>query len=220
MVIKMRDYRTVKAEIEATLELKRSKFICSILPVNDVVEGLEYLKTIKKRYPGATHYCYAIIGKPGSNEEKVSDDGEPSGTAGAPIKSVLNTLSLEGIACIVTRYFGGIKLGAPGLISAYSNAVSNCLNEAEFVNVIWARTYEIKIGYSELDAITRRFASEGIALEDIQYGENITLIAGIPVELEENLYSIVNNYTMGRGLLKPLVHKYTIINEGEKNENN
>ncbi|HQC54657.1 MAG TPA: YigZ family protein [Clostridia bacterium] len=216
----MRNYQTVKAEIEDTIEIKRSKFICSILPVESVSDGLDYLKEVKAKYPGATHYCYAIIGKPGSNEEKVSDDGEPSGTAGVPIKSVLNTQGLEGIACVVTRYFGGIKLGAPGLISAYSNAVLNCLDKAEIVNVIWSITYEINIGYSELEVITRNFSLEGISVEDIQYGEDIKLIAGVPVNLEEKLYSIVNNYTMGKGVLKPLAHKYIIMKEGEKNENN
>ena len=112
-------------ECQSVLEIKKSKFIACLFLVTEEDEVDEYLKQIKLDYPGATHYCYAYI--IGANQ-KCSDDHEPHGTAGAPILNVLIKRKLDYVLCVVVRYFGGIKLGAGGLVRAYSNATSQVLD--------------------------------------------------------------------------------------------
>lgn len=109
-----------------TLIIKNSKFICLTYQIHKTDEINRILNEVKEKYPNATHYCYAYIIDGISKE---SDDGEPSGTAGMPILQVLNKNNLDHVLCIVVRYFGKIKLGANGLIRAYSHSVKECIAE-------------------------------------------------------------------------------------------
>ena len=111
---------------EHNIIIKNSKFICLTYQIHQKEEIMDYLENAKKLYPNATHYCYAYII---DGIKKESDDGEPSGTAGIPILQVLERNNLEHILCIVIRYFGKIKLGANGLIRAYTNAVTSCIKD-------------------------------------------------------------------------------------------
>lgn len=215
----MKHYRTIKTEVEETLVIKRSKFICSISRVKDVKEGLEFLKVVKARHPGATHYCYAILSEPSLNEEKLSDDGEPSGTAAAPIKKAITNFNLEGIACVVTRYFGGVKLGASGLTAAYGNSASNALNIADIMDVKWSIISKVVVDYSVIDALNRKLIEESFLIIKTEYEENVSLTIGFPREREKEITSIIDNYTMGKGNLKYIEEKYLIYDKGDKNEN-
>lgn len=119
-----------------TIEIKKSKFITYLIKLDNVEEVEIKLNEIKKEYKDATHYCYAYIIQ---NKEKASDNGEPSGTAGVPILNVLKKNNLSNILCVVIRYFGGIKLGAGGLVRAYTKSVTEALKSTEFI--------ELEIGY-------------------------------------------------------------------------
>ena len=120
-------YATIEREYVVTTEVCKSKFICRLAPIETLDEGLEYVARIKKEFSDARHNCYAIVGTPESNALKYSDDGEPSGTAGIPMMGALQKNGLYGVACVVTRYFGGIKLGAGGLVRAYAGAGSDVI---------------------------------------------------------------------------------------------
>jgi len=127
--------------------INKSRFICLMYNVSNVSEVSSKLEEAKNKYPNANHYCYAyIIG----GMEKMSDDGEPSGTAGAPILNVLQKEGLQNVLCIVVRYFGGIKLGAGGLVRAYSKACKEGL-----ITTILERGYliEIKFEYNKIKDI-------------------------------------------------------------------
>ena len=121
--------KTIKEEKESEIIINKSKFISIITEVETIDEVKDKLKEIKKKYKGATHYCYAYII---NGYQKCSDDKEPSGTAGMPILNILKTNELNYILCVVVRYFGGIKLGAGGLVRAYSSSVKEVLNKCEF----------------------------------------------------------------------------------------
>ena len=121
--------KTIKEEKESEIIINKSKFISIITKVETTDEVKDKLKEIKKIYKGATHYCYAYII---NGYQKCSDDKEPSGTAGIPILNILKANNLNYILCIVVRYFGGIKLGAGGLVRAYSSSVKEALNKCEF----------------------------------------------------------------------------------------
>ena len=118
--------KRIKKNFVKLIEINKSKFYGILFPVDNVEEVKEYLNQVRKDYPKATHYCYAYRV---NGLEKSNDDGEPSGTAGRPILNVLQKRGLSNIMVAVVRYFGGIKLGAGGLVRAYSKATTEALEE-------------------------------------------------------------------------------------------
>lgn len=130
--------------------INKSKFITDIFFVNNIDDVDKYLKEIKNKYKDATHYCYAYII---DNLKRFSDDNEPNGTAGKPILDCLEKNNLNHILCVVTRYFGGIKLGASGLLRAYSNSVSNTINESIKYELINGYEVEITFDYTKTNEI-------------------------------------------------------------------
>ena len=117
--------KTVKEIITNTYEIEKSKFITVILPLNDKDKVSEEINKLKDKWKDATHYCYAYIIE---ESKKSSDDGEPGGTAGVPMMEVLNQNDLFNVLAVTIRYFGGIKLGAGGLVRAYRKSITECLN--------------------------------------------------------------------------------------------
>ena len=139
---------TISKNISNEIEINKSKFITIIYKLDNLDEIKKYLELTKSNYKGATHYCYAYVF---DSNEKMSDDGEPSGTAGAPILNILKQNRLNRILCIVVRYFGGIKLGAGGLIRAYSNVVKDTLSKVEIKELIKGKKVRIEIDYNDID---------------------------------------------------------------------
>src|SRR5699024_4886396 len=123
----MRSYLTIKQAGNFEIDIKKSQFICNIARTETKEEAEEFITQIKKEHSSATHNCYAYVLGMDNEVMKQNDNGEPSGTAGAPILNVLEQLELRNVTAVVTRYFGGIKLGAGGLIRAYSNATSKAI---------------------------------------------------------------------------------------------
>lgn len=132
--------------------IKKSIFICYLKRITNVEEANEYLKLIKKKHYDATHNCYCYILNNG-NTIKRSDDGEPTGTAGIAICEVLQKNELTDVICIVTRYFGGIKLGAGGLIRAYSSSASENIKLITKEEIINYQNLKLIVNYSNLDIV-------------------------------------------------------------------
>lgn len=137
---------TIKENIHKELIIKNSRFITVLKKINNKEEVPSLLEEIKKSYPKATHYCYAYIL---DEVEKSSDDKEPAGTAGLPILTVLKMQEMNHIIAIVIRYFGGIKLGAGGLVRAYSKSVRETLQQVEKNMLVKAFLIELEIDYKE-----------------------------------------------------------------------
>ena len=142
--------KSIQKEITSEIIINKSRFITILTNINDIDKVKEKLEEIKKKYKDATHYCYAYII---NNHEKCSDNGEPSGTAGMPILNVLKQNDLTNILCVVIRYFGGIKLGAGGLIRAYSTSASAALNKAIITNLVNGYNITIEFSYNNLKQI-------------------------------------------------------------------
>lgn len=140
--------KKIKDIIDNTIIIDKSKFITTLYPVETVEEINEILQATRKKYYDATHNCYAYVIDNG-NIQKCSDDGEPSKTAGFPMLDVLKKNDLTNILAITTRYFGGIKLGAGGLIRAYSSSVSLALKDQPLYTSKLLSVYEIKLPYSD-----------------------------------------------------------------------
>ncbi|MDD3946794.1 MAG: YigZ family protein [Clostridia bacterium] len=193
----MEDYLTIDGEAEYGFEVHRSRFLCRMAHTECLVDGLEFVADIKKRYNDATHNCYAAIGSPLSNEQKFSDDGEPSGTAGQPILNVLVKNRLYCVTAVVTRYFGGIKLGAGGLVSAYTKAVAECVSQANIIQNKWSAIYRAELSYSEYKTAEKRLREEGVKIEDIEYGEGVKLRLAVPQSKSETLNTYLSALTQG-----------------------
>jgi len=159
-LLKEEQYFSIAQPVDAEINIKRSRFIASLRVISRRLEFEEALKEINARYPKANHYCWAyrIIGNP--VQEHSSDSGEPSGSAGRPILGTLKKNSLLNIMAVVTRYFGGVKLGVSGLISAYAQVTSQAVINAEIIVQEQMASFEFICSYEMynliLDALKRR----------------------------------------------------------------
>ena len=167
---------TIKDNSVYTYDIKKSKFITLLFRVYDINEINKHLEDIKKEYKDATHYCYAYKV---NNLKKASDDGEPSGTAGAPILEVLDKKDLNNVLCVVVRYFGGIKLGAGGLLRAYSTSVREAIDHNEIVNLIESYIVKISTNYDNKKRIEYHFKDN---IVEAEYTNNIIYILNIKKE--------------------------------------
>ena len=161
----------IKSECYSTLTIEKSRFIAYLKPIFNEEEYKEYLKQIKKKHYDSTHVCSALIC---DNIKRSNDDGEPSGTAGAPILNVLEKNNLNNTCALVVRYFGGIKLGAGGLIRAYSNAVVEALKKAIIVEDIKYPKYQIKLSYDIANKLDNFFLKNTLFLNK-EYDEEVTI---------------------------------------------
>lgn len=145
---------TINKTYKCEYEIKKSIFISTLIPVSSLEECQEKLKEIKKTYYDATHNCYSyIINNNGTTIIKNSDDGEPSKTAGIVIYDVLHKNNLENVLCVITRYFGGIKLGAGGLVRAYSKATSDVVNLCEKLKIEELALLSIEVDYTNVNDV-------------------------------------------------------------------
>jgi len=182
--------KTIKNEVKNEIIIKNSRFINILIPINSK-EIEKYLNYYKEKYPKATHYCYAYIYQ---DIKKCSDDNEPSQTAGMPMLNVLESNNLKNILTITIRYFGGIKLGAGGLVRAYTKSVTENLKQANFIELKEGYLIKIEFPYSKEKDI-KYFLKEKNIIEK-NYQENITFIA-----------------TISKDKIKEFIYPYIIIKE-------
>lgn len=161
----------VKEETVNTYIIEKSRFIAYIKHINNEEEYKTYLKEIKKKHYDATHVCSALIC---DNIKRSNDDGEPSGTAGMPILNVLDKQKLNNTCALVVRYFGGIKLGAGGLIRAYSNATSLALEKATIVEDIKYPKYKLELSYELANKVDNYLSKNTLYIKK-EYSENVTI---------------------------------------------
>ena len=192
----MKEYVTIGAA-EYTHEnvIEKSRFIASAIHVDTVEQAAEFIELKRKRYYDATHNCYAyIVG----DKAKFSDDNEPQGTAGMPMYECIKNSNLDYICVVVTRYFGGVKLGAGGLVRAYSGAVADVLKAAEKVQMRLCRRADVTIDYSLLKTVRR--AMQGKAVEQsVDFADKVTLHYLILSDLSTTICDIVSQNTLGKG---------------------
>lgn len=173
-------FKTVKENVSAEIVEKKSKFIANVFYVETKEEAEDIIKSINKKYHDARHNCYAYrIFSIDGITEKSSDDGEPSGTAGAPMLTILSKNQLANVLVIVTRYFGGILLGTGGLVKAYSEACMEALKEANIVEKYLAQVFKIEISYTDIDKFKYFAKNNQIMIVNEEYLENVILKVAI-----------------------------------------
>ena len=174
----MDNYFAVEFQKESEIVIEKSRFITNVFPVETEAEAKAQLDKIRKKYAYATHNCYAFVTDFGQTSRS-SDDGEPSGTAGVPILEVIKNQKLINTLVVVTRYFGGIKLGAGGLVRAYSKSASNGLKAGgarEFFN---CDKIKIKLSYDEYSLFLREIVPVVHSVLSTDYAEDITVVVSV-----------------------------------------
>lgn len=192
----MKEYTTISSN-EVTIEnvIEKSRFIASAIRVDTAEQAAEFVESKRKKYYDATHNCYAyIVG----DKAKFSDDNEPQGTAGMPIYECIKNNFLDYVCVVVTRYFGGVKLGAGGLVRAYSGACADVLRSADKVSMRLCRRAEVTVEYSLLKVL--RKAMQDVAIEqNVDFTDKVTLHYLFLTELSTTITHIISQNTLGKG---------------------
>ncbi|MEE1128892.1 MAG: YigZ family protein [Methanobrevibacter sp.] len=163
--------KTIKKAVQCEINVKKSQFICSLFPTKTKKESKEIIQKLNNQYSDATHNCTAYIVSDG---EGFDDDGEPGGTAGKPMINVLRKNELHNITAVVTRYFGGIKLGAGGLVRAYSKSVMEAISEAEIVEIEEYAVYKITFEYGNIKAADTEVRNNQLTAIDKEYSDKVS----------------------------------------------
>ena len=188
-------------------EEKRSKFIGELFRVETPEQAVEKINEVKAKYRDARHHCYAYIIREG-NYMRYSDDGEPQGTAGMPILEVLRHAGVTNVCCVVTRYFGGILLGAGGLTRAYSKGAKDALI-ASGVAVMgaWARV-EVPCTYPLFERVKLEIEGQSGVIDDVAYGADVVLSISLPAEKAEALQARLTELSAGSITIRVLSEEY------------
>ena len=189
----MKEFKTIEKEENSEIIEKKSKFIGTICPVQSEEEAENKIKEIKKKYYDARHNCFAYrVLKEENVIERSSDDGEPSGTAGAPMLNILKQKNICNVLVIVTRYFGGILLGTGGLVRAYSEATLAALKKAEKVKRVLGIEIQVNLKYSQFDNLKYYCQKRKINISNTNYLENISCILTMEEETKEKFMEDYN----------------------------
>ncbi|PJI13922.1 YigZ family protein [Bacillus altitudinis] len=195
-------YLTVKSRGEHEIVIEKSRFICHIQRAVSEEEAQAFIQSIKKQHWNATHNCSAYLIGEHDLIQKANDDGEPSGTAGVPMLEVLKKRKLKDTVVVVTRYFGGIKLGAGGLIRAYGKSVSEAINHVGMVERCLMRTMHTTIDYTWLGKVENELRASSFQLTDIHYAEDVIFETYVEETQTEQFIEWMTELTNGKSVTK------------------
>lgn len=181
------EYRTIRQDGQAQEEIKKSRFICHAKRVYSEEEARDFIAAIKKEHYKATHNCSAFIVGEKSEIKRTSDDGEPSGTAGVPMLGVMENHQVTNVCFVVTRYFGGIKLGAGGLIRAYAGSVALAIKEIGLIEIKEQAGLRLKMSYSQYQNFDNFLKAEDLIEFDTEFTDLVATTIYIDKQEKETL---------------------------------
>lgn len=193
-----KSYLSVLGECVTEKVIEKSRFIATSRHVESEEEARAFIAEINKKYSDATHNCFAFISDINGNMLRFSDDGEPQGTAGMPMLEVLKNRNLMQTAVVVTRYFGGIKLGAGGLVRAYTGATSQNLDAAQTVCYEMCAESLYTLDYPFVDAVLRYFSAKDCEVKNSQYSDKVTFTVAVKKEFENYFNAELVNLLNGK----------------------
>lgn len=195
-------YHTVYRGGSGEIVEKKSRFIAEVFPVTSEEEAMQYLEEARKRYWDARHHCWAYVLGRNPSAERMSDDGEPAGTAGKPILEVIRGRQITDVLVIVTRYFGGTLLGTGGLVRAYTASAAEGLKHSEIITRFHGFKLRIAADYTSLGKIQYLLAQREICILESMYTDKVELIVLVPDEEEGALYKEIMDGTNGQAVLE------------------
>jgi uncharacterized YigZ family protein len=168
---------TLAAPVRSELVIKKSRFIGCVQPVADRAAALAVVASLRAEHPAAAHVCWALMA---GGQSAANDDGEPGGTAGRPMLEVLRHQEIEGALATVVRYFGGVKLGAGGLVRAYTDAIAQALLGATLVPLVRQRSLRCAVPYALEGLVRREMAAVGAVLDSVQHADDVRFAFTLP----------------------------------------
>jgi len=202
------NYKTVKGYGEREIILSKSRFISYVNRAETEEEAIEFINQIKKQHPNATHNCSCYMVGEHDQIQKANDDGEPSGTAGVPMLEVLKKQGLKDTVVVVTRYFGGIKLGGGGLIRAYGKATTEGIEAAQVVERKLHHVMKISIDYTWLGKVENEIRNSNYTLNSIQYAEGVEVLVEVLASDVETFTNWVTELTNGQSTVNCIDKKF------------
>lgn len=191
--------KIILEQTEGEIIEKKSRFIATMCPVQSQEEAEQFISRCKKKYWDARHNCSAYVIGEHNEIMHSSDDGEPSGTAGRPMLSVLTGADLHNVAVVVTRYFGGVLLGTGGLVRAYQGAVSAAIDNAEIEEQIELQLLLVTAGYGDVGKVQYFMESrQDYRIEETEYGQNVIFHIAVPIEKTEAACRELTELTSGK----------------------
>lgn len=192
------EFRTIKEDGQVQEEIKKSRFICHAKRVYSEEEARDFITAIKKEHYKATHNCSAFIIGERSEIKRTNDDGEPSGTAGVPMLGVLENHNLTNVCVVVTRYFGGIKLGAGGLIRAYAGSVALAVKEIGIIEIKEQAGIAIQMSYAQYQEYSNFLREHKLTEIETNFTDQIDTIIYVDKEEKENIKSALVEFFNGK----------------------
>lgn len=205
------EYKTVLNNAVAELIEKKSKFISTVKPVSSEEEAIEFINQIKTKYWDATHNVYAYNIGGDIVIQRFSDDGEPSGTAGLPILEVIKRAELQDLAVVVTRYFGGTKLGAAGLVRAYSKSASLGIDSAIIIKKKLCAEFHVTLDYGNFGKVQNQINNLGYNTKDIKYTQDVTMTVLVPIDEIDVFIEYINEVTNGESFFEIGEKEYVTV---------
>ncbi|MBD7956826.1 YigZ family protein [Microbacterium sp. Sa4CUA7] len=191
---------TLAAPVHSELVIKKSRFLGCVEPVAGREEAVARVQELWAQHPDARHICWALMA---GGHSAANDDGEPSGTAGRPMLDVLRHQELEGVLATVVRYFGGIKLGAGGLVRAYTDSVAQALLGVERVPLIRVQTLHVTVPYAYEGIVRREFDALGAELGEVRHGADVEMTLQVAEDRVAALVPRIDDATQGRAVWMP-----------------
>jgi len=191
----LKPYQTIQSAAESEIVISKSRFLGFCIQVSSEAQAQEALAQIRKKHYDARHCCYAFRLHEGG-VARSSDDGEPSGTAGAPILSVLTGAGVENVLCAVVRYFGGVLLGTGGLVRAYGKAAGDALDSAGIVSIRICERIAVRVSYSSYNLLEPMIRQKGYPC-DADFSDKVQLKMLLPAEETEGLIAAITEKTDG-----------------------
>ncbi|MET7416092.1 YigZ family protein [Streptomyces rubiginosohelvolus] len=173
-------YRTVARAGVHESEINRSRFLCSLAPAATEEEAQDFVARVRKEHPTASHNCFAYVIGADASVQKASDDGEPGGTAGVPMLQMLMRREMRYVVAVVTRYYGGVKLGAGGLIRAYGGVVGEALDALGTLTRQRFRLATIRVDHQRAGKLENDLRATGRDVREVRYAEAVTMEIGLP----------------------------------------
>ncbi len=198
----MMNYKTIYHGSSAEIVEKKSRFIADVFLISSEEEAMQLLEQVRKKYWDARHHCWAYVIGEERIQERCSDDGEPSGTAGKPILEVIRGEALHNVLIVVTRYFGGTLLGTGGLVRAYTSASKEGLALSQIITKIFGFKLKITTDYTGLGKIQYLLGQRGLTILDSVYTDKVEVTVLIPEEEEQILMAEIIEATNGQALIE------------------
>lgn len=209
-------YRTIYKKGVDEIIINKSRFIGYSLPIDNEDDALSFIEEIKTLHRDATHNVYGYVLGDDNSVQRYSDDGEPNGTAGIPVLEVIKKEDLRNVVVVITRYFGGIKLGTGGLIRAYTKGAKIGIEAGIIVDKVLFKKMKVRVDYTLYGKVENYLKNNGIIIEDTIYDDAVNIILYIDYEKYNSFINIMEDLTSGTVIVKDLGEEYLLIKNGKR----